>query len=165
MTGKRQSKYNCKNNKKMMKHKRSVSSRVFSRRGSCARSRSQVWNKLEKAAKNIGEGVYDATRVAGGAIAKGTITAGTYIATAVKKDMAYHSAIKNKRKMRIAFAKRNGLRIDPNNDDVYYTRNGEVVVVDVTNPNEVATFEREYRGHIRSRGYGYGSPRQVIILR
>jgi hypothetical protein len=121
---------------------------------------------LESSAKSIGEGAYKATRTAGQAVAKGAVVAGKYVAQAVKDDMAFHKSKRNKQNARIAFARRNGLKIDPNNEDLYYTRNGEAVVVDVMNQNEVLSFESEYRGHIRGMGYGYGSnPRQVIILR
>ena len=171
MVTSKRNKKNLNRNKKCSntKSRRKSSPRSSRRYRTRAYARSQFWDKLESSAKNIGEGAYAAARSAGSAIAKGTVVAGKYVAKAVKDDMAFHRAKQKKRSMQIAFARRNGLKIDPNHDDLYYTRNGEAVVVDVMNANEVSSFENEYRGHIRGGnvgyGYGYGSPRQVIILR
>lgn len=140
-----------------------------------AYARSQFWDRLGSAANTLGEKAYAATRKAGTVIASGTIKAGKYAGQVIKDDMTYHKNIREKaakkRSARIAFARRNKLRMDtrPGYDDVYYTMSGIPIVVDVLNPDEVKKAESDLRGHLLGGGYspyvgGIGSGRERIII-
>lgn len=141
-----------------------------------AYARSQLWDKLGEAATSLGNKAYSATKTAGTAIARGTIKAGQYAGKVIKEDIAYHRTLREtsakKRSARIAFAKRNRLRIDgrPGYEDVYYTISGIPIVVDVMNPDEVRRAEADLRGHLLGGSgytpyYGSGRDRVIIIQR
>lgn len=158
---------------KKRSQKSTTRSRAYRRQS--AHARSQFWDRLGSAATTLGEKAYDATRKAGTVIASGTIKAGKYAGQVIKDDMTYHKNIRKKaaekRSARIAFARRNKLRMDtrPGYDDVYYTMSGIPIVVDVLNPDEVKKAESDLRGHLIGGGYspyvgGIGSGRERIII-